>query len=209
MTSARLILAIVVSLFVGLLLQTLVALLLFIYTDFTGGTGLVVMNGGRDVSSATGFVPPMDWNGKFLQRWWSVGKTRETISEMAWIGSRPGLVEGGGRQAYYSGFSAGWPLRSLGGTDSIDTSLASRAPWPLVDVPSWIKRGGFKVPVQPLWGGLLVNTAVFAVPVLGVVWGAAWWRRRGRLKRGECLTCGYPNLPGAVCPECGGHPARA
>lgn len=200
---ARILLYAAVFLLLGLVFQTLVAWLLFVYTDYTGGSGLVVMNGGRDVSSATGFVPPMDWNGRFVQRWWSVGKTRETISEMQWLGSRPALVDGGGRQAYYSGFSAGWPLRSLGGTDSINKSLQSCAPLPLVDVPPWIKRGGFKVPVQPLWSGLLVNTVVFALPVLSVVWGAAWWRRRGRVKRGECLKCGYAMAQLERCPECG------
>lgn len=188
---------------VGIVAQTVVAWVYCVYTDYTGGSGLIVVNGGRDVSSATGFVPPMDWDGRYVQRWWSIGKTRETISEMEWVGSLPMMRQWAAAVRRTTAASAGLAT-AIAGWDGLDRSLAGIVcPLPLLDVPLWIKGGGWRVPVQPLWAGLLVNTVVFAVPAFCVVWGVAWCRRRGRVKRGECLQCGYPRVGGARCPECG------
>lgn len=57
---------------------------------------------------------------------------------------------------------------------------------------------------SPIWSGLLVNTAFFALVWLGLLYfcgtGRRWWPAPGR-----CTSCGY-NLQGlkqSVCPECG------
>ncbi len=202
----RRVLAIFLCLLAGVVLQCVVAWVLFLTTPYTGGTGLMHPR-GHDVTSVTGFRPPPDWDNKFSIQYWGLGKTQEQISEAEWMGSRPGFMVNGGRQAIYTGVSAGWPMRSLRGTEWINRGLEGCAPPPLVQVPAWITKAGWKLPVSPLWPGFMVNTLLYA----GLVWGAvrcvpAWkrWRRR---KRGLCEGCGYDlrGLPSgsASCPECG------
>ncbi len=67
--------------------------------------------------------------------------------------------------------------------------------------------GSMFFPLEPRWTGLMINTAFYALGVLGVraVWLAFWaWKRRGC-----CLACGYSRagLPiTSRCPECGTQP---
>lgn len=68
------------------------------------------------------------------------------------------------------------------------------------------------LPYLPIWPGLIANTAF---------WGGAWWcvlfvpgmvRRRNRVRRGRCPSCGYDlsaGQAGGVCPECGTPSTRA
>jgi hypothetical protein len=62
----------------------------------------------------------------------------------------------------------------------------------------------FKLPLRPIWPGLLANTFFYAAIMLGVLVGLRAWRTRRRLARGRCVACGYELGEGvAVCPECG------
>lgn len=204
MMRARHLLAVAVCLLAGVLIQALVAWVLFVHTAYTGGTGVLrdpVLKAGE--RTATGFVVPADWNSRTLVGWWGVGKTRETVSECIWAGSTLGMTSGGGRQATYEGFSAGWPMRSFCGCDYITPGLERFAPASLVDVPAWIKGGGHQVPVSPLWGGFVVNTFLFSVPAIGVVRVVGWRREARRRYLGLCAGCGYPVKGLARCPECG------
>jgi hypothetical protein len=65
------------------------------------------------------------------------------------------------------------------------------------------------LPLRPVWLGLLADAAA---------WGGVWfvvlspfgYVRRRRLKRGQCVRCGYPLAglpPRTPCPECGTIPA--
>jgi hypothetical protein len=194
----------------GLAAQTLVAWTLFIHSDYTGGTGIL-----RDPPLApghrtdTGFVIPADWTSRTLVQWWGTGKSRETFSECEWTGSTLGQMNGMGRQATYQGFSAGWPLRSFGGTDYITPGLEAAAPVALRDVPNWIKAGGHKVPVSPLWIGLAVNTVLFSLPAFAAAWVWGWASRCRRRRLGLCLGCGYLVKGLKRCPECGVDGAEA
>lgn len=204
MMKARPVIVVAICLLTGAAAQTLVAWAMFVHSDYTDGTGVIrdpALKAGE--RTHTGFVVPADWSSRTLVRWWGVGKTREAVSEAQWIGSTLGVMRGGGRQATYQGLSAGWPLRSFCGCDYITPGLESQAPMALRDVPAWIKTGGHKVPVSPLWAGLAVNTLVFAAPVLMGVWGWGWVRRRRRRRFGLCLGCGYPVKGLERCPECG------
>lgn len=69
------------------------------------------------------------------------------------------------------------------------------------------------IPLQPLWPGLLMNTAVFlgtyALLLAGAL--APGTVRRLRRRRGLCPSCGYSRegLAGdSACPECGAAPSR-
>ena len=196
--------AFAVCILAGLLIQTFVAWVLFVRSDYTGGTGVLnnppLKSGHR---TAAGFVVPPDWTSRTVVEWWGVGKTRELVSECVWAGSTIGTMAGGGRQATYQGFSAGWPMRSLCGVDSITPGLEQFAPSALIDVPAWIKGGGHKVPVVPLWGGFAVNTLLFSMPAIGGVWFLTWRREVRRRRLGLCAGCGYPVKGLERCPECG------
>ncbi len=81
-----------------------------------------------------------------------------------------------------------------------------------VDNSGTVPLLGSFMPVQPIWRGLLVNTALFAALVFGVsVASASLWRRFGpqrrrRIARGCCPACGYERrgiAASAMCPECG------
>lgn len=188
----------------GLVAQTLTAWALFIHSAYTGGTGVLnnpPLKPGEITD--TGFVVPADWTSRTRLEWWGVGKTRETVSEAEWMGSRPGMTEGGGRQATYNGFSAGWPLRSFQGSDYLTPGVQTVIPPVLADVPAWIKAGGHKVPIAPRWPALLANTLLFSLP-----FAAGWtvfsaWRRAHLRRRGLCLACGYNATGLDRCPECG------
>lgn len=60
------------------------------------------------------------------------------------------------------------------------------------------------LPIMPVWPGIVLNSVLYAF----VVW-LSWMplqalRRRSRLRRGECVRCRYPIVPGKqVCSECG------
>ncbi len=94
-------------------------------------------------------------------------------------------------------------------------AMVSSAPRPL------IVAGGFASPVtalavnpltdmtllawRPIWGGLAVNTALYASLWFGLLFGPGTLRRWMRDRRGGCRACGY-DLGGQFdggCPECG------
>lgn len=94
-----------------------------------------------------------------------------------------------------------WVLRDEPiGASSLHDGVAFRAgagQSPFMD-PIWT------LPLLPVGPGVIVNSVFYA----GVLW-LAWQliiRKRSqlRLRRGECVRCRYPIVPGKdVCPECG------
>lgn len=55
---------------------------------------------------------------------------------------------------------------------------------------------------NPIWSGLIGNTAVYGGAWFGVLVGIGYWRRVRRLRRGRCPVCRYELVEGG-CPECG------
>ncbi|MCA9290021.1 MAG: hypothetical protein KDA25_02770 [Phycisphaerales bacterium] len=94
---------------------------------------------------------------------------------------------------------AGWPWRCV-------TSARQGA-----EVRGGIEVGnGIVLPTRPIWGGILLNSAVFATAFLVVVSSVVGIRRcalriRGsrRRVRGQCATCGHLLQECARCQECG------
>lgn len=65
------------------------------------------------------------------------------------------------------------------------------------------------LPMRPLVGGLLLNTAFYGTVFFGSMRLLAAIKQRRRVRKGLCMHCGYPcPSPVVACPECGRSPAR-
>ncbi|UYV11518.1 MAG: hypothetical protein NCW75_09415 [Phycisphaera sp.] len=98
--------------------------------------------------------------------------------------------------------SAGWPWLAAQGRGVMDgtPSRVWREGIPTVA----IGPVAFKLPLRPIWPGLLANTLFYAALTLSLMAGWRWLRTRRRRVRGRCVACGYELGEGVrVCPECG------
>lgn len=125
----------------------------------------------------------------------------------------------------------GWPLPCLwysvrSGTMSTNSGIALVGEklvggYRVRGTPSARARPFGALPLLPLWAGLALDTLLWSLAWLVALSLPAAARRRWRLRRGRCWSCGYalsglsPGPGGrTVCPECGiavepGQRARA
>ncbi|MFN5945624.1 MAG: hypothetical protein ACK5ZG_10945 [Phycisphaerae bacterium] len=110
----------------------------------------------------------------------------------------------------------GVPMRNLEHEQrSVTWTIAVPAGYPpasRVDNSGTVPLLGSMLPVRPVWRGMVVNTALYAVLAYGMFVGTrTGWRRFGpqrrrRIARGCCPACGYERrgiAASAMCPECG------
>jgi hypothetical protein len=117
---------------------------------------------------------------------------------------------------------AGWPLRTVKSTrfEAFEGSSRIWQPRTRYRFASWqigIVRetqfaavtgstGGTVVdylPTAPIWTGLILNTAFYALAAWAPFLGFAAMRRYHRHRRGVCPYCAYPVATAPVCTECG------
>jgi len=107
-------------------------------------------------------------------------------------------------------FAYGWPapcLRWRNGIRAVDSTLglvrrSTEGVWIL---HKGAKESPLKLAIDPLWPGLIANTAFYGILFVGGASLIRTIRRRRRLARGRCVECGY-DLAGVTlpaCPECG------
>ncbi|MBL0927216.1 MAG: hypothetical protein IBJ11_06125 [Phycisphaerales bacterium] len=109
----------------------------------------------------------------------------------------------------------GWPFRAAvartsialsGPTWRVDSGIRIPDEWtsPRLMGKSWYLEGmPFVFPLEPIWGGLLANLAIYVAPIVVALETARALRRRRRVRRRRCPACAYPMGPSRVCTECG------
>lgn len=158
--------------------------------------------------------PERSWPAGVPAGWPAVGDA--TVHETALLtGTRRYTMVSGPVRAFVADtFRAGWPCRALEATrfdgDSPPSGTAPESAstlWHrgLFELPV-LRRGtplaDRRLPIKPLLPGFAVDWLFFGAIAWTLTSGAAFVRRRGRLRRGLCPHCGYP-LKGGACPECG------
>jgi predicted RNA-binding Zn-ribbon protein involved in translation (DUF1610 family) len=162
------------------------------------------------------WVSPLFWPTHVSDDWpahplhWTSSKGLGVKREGFTVSQRPALdlVIAGTidiqRSWMQSRHSAGWPCLTL---EHID-ALPPDGPWASTGIkaPEWFGKGGwFRLPSQPRYAGFAINT-IFYAALLWMLFAAPFaLRRRIRIKRGQCASCGY-SLRESVsdkCPECG------
>ena len=102
-------------------------------------------------------------------------------------------------------FAAGWPSLAFKSRATVarEPPYAVDAQWALVvnAAPGLSPTTRF-LPFKPIPVGFLLNTVVFAAPIL-ILLAIPPTRRFLRRCRGLCPYCAYPLGPTPTCPECG------
>ncbi len=98
--------------------------------------------------------------------------------------------------------SAGWPCLAASGRALMDGTPARF--WDEWFPSVTLGPLAWRVPVRPIWPGLIGNTAFYTAITLGLLVGVRVLRTRRRRARGRCVACNYEFGEGvSACPECG------
>ena len=80
------------------------------------------------------------------------------------------------------------------------------------DNPTWKTEDRPELPLHVIWTGAVLNPLLVGLGLWLVVFAPRIIpraiRERARRRRNQCLNCGYPAVPGGVCPECGSRKFR-
>ena len=110
-------------------------------------------------------------------------------------------------------WSVGWPAPALVASEvneHYDMDDAPTSPRAMTIGAALVPSDGLPgmqpgrvLPYAPLWPGLIVNVAVFAITIFIVLSAPGLVVAAGRAVRGHCVSCGYPAPRTGTCPECG------
>jgi len=158
--------------------------------------------------------PRVEWTShEWVRRWPEWPSNPSTTVEFKNPGITGYLQEAvDDREHHYFCVSAeaGWPRPALLGYSLRDSARNRHIG---IGVSRWDhgSRTNLNLPVVPLWPGFAVDAVFYGAPV-AVAWRLfASLRRRPRVGRGWCASCGYDlrGIETHACPECGTRPQRA
>jgi hypothetical protein len=122
-------------------------------------------------------------------------------------------IELGTDEEHSTFFAVGWPWRAFhcrfeGDSSNRPPALIGGIRLPSRTLQSWPATSMLipAIPYQPIWMGLLADTAFYGATFWLLVLAPGGIKRAIRRRRGRCMRCGY-DLRGldaaARCPECG------
>ena len=161
--------------------------------------------------------PTASWAG----RWATIGEGRGVGLREVLVDMNETAMDGWGTVSIHRVVFAGWPWKAFRGKDVWTMSGVPSKPHDMIksaqreryfNEPTPYRWKFFEAdfrpspPFQPILGGFLANTAVFAAPIGMVHWCYLSLRARIRRSRKQCERCKYDlrGVPGNICPECGG-----
>lgn len=126
------------------------------------------------------------------------------------------IPDSGSEEVFVRHVATGLPLRCLAWVEGEDARYSMRFGAPPqvkkpvsfgwrsgIAVPAWLHPlPDRRIPLMPVWTGLLVNPLLFATGLFSTWMLAAGARRAWYARTGRCRWCGY-ELSQDVCPECG------
>ena len=159
--------------------------------------------------------PPEGWDVRTWVEIEGFGVRAAWISEMPWMGSTLGMIEGSQNRMEMTTHS-GWPMRCMTRRAYWNTTTSKQYPdsvWHTGFESPWqgLMAGGYRgthLPARPMPLRFAFNTAFWGVIAWFVLLGPGVLKRYRRQRRGACITCGYELAGMATCPECG-TPAAA
>lgn len=152
------------------------------------------------------YIPTKSWPPGPIKPTSSYGSKMDWFLHRRWPAERTIFAEHSSWQTIHQ---FGWPMHCLW------NGRIYNQPGP--NEPGWTQDGygGIRVgsrpfprvlPTLPMWGGLVVDCAVFALLWFRVLLVPGMVRRASRRCRGLCAACAYDlraTPAGAPCPECG------
>jgi hypothetical protein len=148
---------------------------------------------------------PTHWPPPFISEVWTYW----------WLTTQSTATQSGGDGGWFTA-RIGVPFRSMDWSYGWEWKNKGQYPPPQVDTSVWC--GGIRLhkreqwpyrrlPIRPRPFGFVANTLFYAGALHGLMVLVNGWQRRSRRRRGECVACRYPVIPGADrCPECGHNP---
>ena len=139
-------------------------------------TVLISVAFGLTVLGIVGLWFDLEWAGNITQHHWGRARIQNGNIQFTYAHATVGDYAPRGQTV----------MRGSFGTLSLRTGKSRRWRWVATSIPIW-----------------MVVSLLFLEPAWAFLRGPA--RRRRRIRKGECLTCGYPMLgnSAALCPECG------
>ena len=128
------------------------------------------------------------------------GKTWD-YQEAIFSGNMPGADQRVPRRAVnlvLTRWRAGWPLRSL-----VGIKVGCMAGGGLASTHTLWLLDDLTIPYGPIWHAVVLNAVLYATIFWSAIRGPTVIRGLIRMKRGQCVKCGYPTGESPVCTECG------
>ncbi|RNC81983.1 MAG: hypothetical protein ED559_09430 [Phycisphaera sp.] len=160
--------------------------------------------------------PPEGWDVRTWVEIEGFGVRAAWISEMPWVGSRIGMIEGSQNRLQMTTHS-GWPMCCLTRRAYWNTTTSKQYPgsvWHTGFESPWqgLMAGNYRgkrLPVRPMPIRFAANSLFWGLIAWGLLRGITLYRRNRRIRRGLCGRCAYELGSIETCPECGtAAPAR-
>lgn len=156
------------------------------------------------------YEPPEGWDERTWVEIEGFGVRAAWISEMPWMGSTLGMIEGSQNRMEMTTHS-GWPMRCMTRRAYWNTTTSKQYPdsvWHTGFESPWqgLMAGSYRgkhLPVRPMPIRFAANSVFWGLIAWGLLRGTDLYRKHRRIRRGLCVRCVYQLGSIDNCPECG------